>query len=127
MLLKACRDAGKLGQGGGSVTEAAADTDADKLFETFKAAIAVMDSKDVDVETQEIYGVVTKTNWYALQGCEKLRNRDYNPAANVAATHDRDDHRDPLRHHQGDPDRRRDHRNLAGRELPQSGQQAKPA
>ncbi len=84
MLLKACRDAGKLGQGGGSVTEAAADTDPDKLFETFKAAIAVMDGKDVDVETQEIYGVVTKTNWYALQGCEKLRSRDYNPAANIA-------------------------------------------
>lgn len=77
-LIKAARDAGKLGQGGGNVTNAALLTDVTKLFDSFAEAKKVMDLKNVDVDTKPIYGMVATPQWYALKQADKNLNRDYN-------------------------------------------------
>ena len=77
-LIKAARDAGKLGQGGGNVTNTALLTDVTKLFDSFAEAKKVMDLKNVDVDTKPIYGMVATPQWYALKQADKNLNRDYN-------------------------------------------------
>lgn len=77
-LIKAARDAGKLGQGGGNVTNPALLTDVTKLFDSFAEAKKVMDLKNVDVDTKPIYGMVATPQWYALKQADKNLNRDYN-------------------------------------------------
>ena len=77
-LIKAARDAGKLGQGGGNVTGSTLLTDVTKLFDAFSEAKKVMDLKNVDVDTKPIYGMVATPQWYALKQADKNLNRDYN-------------------------------------------------
>jgi hypothetical protein len=77
-IIKAARDAGKLGQAGGNVTNTALLTDVTKLFDSFAEAKKVMDLKNVDVDTKKLYGMVSTPQWYALKQSDKNLNRDYN-------------------------------------------------
>lgn len=83
-LIKAARDPGTLGVGGSSVLQANAATDMSVLFDCFSQAVTQMDLKDVDVETQAVHALVDKVKWYGLARTEKMRNRDYNPNADIA-------------------------------------------
>lgn len=83
-IIKAARDAGKLSDGGGStVVDAALLTNVTKLFDAFSQAKEAMDSKNVDVDSKAVYGLVKTAQFYALKRSEKNVNRDYNPRADV--------------------------------------------
>lgn len=73
------------GDGGGSVvTESSVSATADftasgeDLISAFNKAKEAMDSKNVPVDTMQVYGVVKPAQWYLMANSDKNLNRDFN-------------------------------------------------
>lgn len=80
-VIKAARDAGKLGDGGGSNVVAATfatTTDAEIIRKALIDAKLKMDEKHVRVDSKPVYAMLKTAQWYLLANSDKALNRDYN-------------------------------------------------
>ncbi|WP_406853362.1 hypothetical protein WEU32_06910 [Brevundimonas sp. BH3] len=78
-IVNAARANAPLGGGNSTpVVEAAALTDATKLFAALSKAKLEMEKKNVDVDSEEVFACLPLASWYLLANSDRNLNKDYN-------------------------------------------------